>query len=613
MALQVSAAEVHVLEETLAKVSSLTGQVNATLGKISSNADFAEKAITPISGRTKMFAILTRSVDSSLSVIEEIRGYANITGECETIIKAGPEASGISTYINTIERLHTSLDELMKSQLRKFYKVVDKTEALIKSGNNQLKEYFRSILASAYEQVDINKCLEGAKTTPNNTAQMPSLSDENVNTVATLFEYFRLSKQSLDDLYVEMATRVVSTSLAPFHKEALKARTASSMTSYKPGTCALNPYAIAVRGLIVARADDLTLIGAKTDNDKQKMYLLDQVTKVLLNDFIQVCTTINDFINKNMETEQILVFEVVDAIMAITGTLRMILIPVPANLTELMAKAKATAKRVFVEFLKMVESKVNSATYSPGEQFVPTLDIMSKLKQIAEFKNGAPAAIEGLAPGSWMPQPEPEWKRSVKGLSSITTQTGNDPWNTLSAFFSDAIDALILTLELRLSASGKKDHQIGLTLLLNLAFIESYITKSNVSAVLSVAGAERLQRLRKHAFDLFLRAWHKVSHGLMETTLPAGKQLSSKDREVVKEKFKVFNAEFEALLTRHKSLNIKDVAIKQESVKEIKSLVGPIYYKFYDRHKGGDFTKNIDKYIKYDKVSLDKAINTLLL
>jgi exocyst complex protein 7 len=70
--------------------------------------------------------------------------------------------------------------------------------------------------------------------------------------------------------------------------------------------------------------------------------------------------------------------------------------------------------------------------------------------------------------------------------------------------------------------------------------------------------------------------------------------LSSKDREAIKEKFKNFNAEFDALVKAHKSYNITDQSLRQLLAKEV-SFISPLYHRFYDKHSGGDFSKHVDK------------------
>jgi hypothetical protein len=53
--------DVRVLEETLSKVGSLSQQITASLGKLSKSGYKAEKAIRPISGKTRMMAVYGRS------------------------------------------------------------------------------------------------------------------------------------------------------------------------------------------------------------------------------------------------------------------------------------------------------------------------------------------------------------------------------------------------------------------------------------------------------------------------------------------------------------------------------------------------------------------------
>jgi exocyst complex protein 7 len=111
---------------------------------------------------------------------------------------------------------------------------------------------------------------------------------------------------------------------------------------------------------------------------------------------------------------------------------------------------------------------------------------------------------------------------------------------------------------------------------------------------------------------MFLEGWKAVAAHLMDVTIvrPGNKSLSSKDREIIKEKFKLFNVEFEGLVAKHKSYNLTDPSLKQLLAKEV-AFLSPLYHRFYDRHCGGDFSKNVDKYIKWDKQQFDKILESL--
>jgi exocyst complex protein 7 len=231
--------------------------------------------------------------------------------------------------------------------------------------------------------------------------------------------------------------------------------------------------------------------------------------------------------------------------------------------------------------------------------------------KMADYKNSALTAISTMVISSWIPSPKPVWASQLTAPSSTGMMIA--PIDLLSAYFSDSIDALFLGLEFKAKAIGKPRSQIGFFLLTNLTLIERYCTKSDIHKILGEDGGERVKRLQKRGLNLFLDGWKGAAAHLMDVTRPGGnsnKPLSSKDREIIKEKFKTFNVEFDGLVQRHKSYNLTDTALRQLLAKEI-AFISPLYHRFYDKHQGGDFSKNVDKYIKYNKQQFDKILESL--
>lgn len=76
------------------------------------------------------------------------------------------------------------------------------------------------------------------------------------------------------------------------------------------------------------------------------------------------------------------------------------------------------------------------------------------------------------------------------------------------------------------------------------------------------------------------------------------KSLSSKDKDKIKEKFKAFNASFDELVARHKSLHMEN-EVRSNLNKEIQSTIEAMYGRFWDRYHEVD--KGKGKVVKYSK------------
>ena len=88
------------------------------------------------------------------------------------------------------------------------------------------------------------------------------------------------------------------------------------------------------------------------------------------------------------------------------------------------------------------------------------------------------------------------------------------------------------------------------------------------------------------------------------------KSLGSKEKDAIKEKFKLFNTSFDECVKRHKELSPgMEREVKSELSREVGHQVEPLYARFYDRYEALD--KGKGKYVKYDKGSLAAALALL--
>jgi exocyst complex protein 7 len=88
------------------------------------------------------------------------------------------------------------------------------------------------------------------------------------------------------------------------------------------------------------------------------------------------------------------------------------------------------------------------------------------------------------------------------------------------------------------------------------------------------------------------------------------KALSSKDKDMIKEKFKTFNMLFDNLSSKHREMSRSmERDVKVQVTKEISALIEPLYGRFYDRYH--EIDKGKGKYVKYDKASLANQIAAL--
>lgn len=534
-----------------------------------------------------------------MSIIDEIRSYAKLTADCEKIIEAGPQPGNLSLYAEELSKLMKAHKELISCQLKKFYKVVDKVEQLIKQGTSKLREYVRNAFAAHFRTIDAAELVKQGQ-------RPPTLGPDGLTVLSETIDYIpKFTNSDNDDILLEVITRYIQSSLTPLSKST-KPRITNA--PYEKGSNTIHVYTQALKGFIAALEIDLSnLFPGK---DESVLFYFDEITSRIIKEFIGIISSLNIHIQSHIQTDRALTFELFECTGQVINSIKAASNRIPTELTDLIDQLRYTAKLVFQDFIKYIESRVQGLTTLPNDNGIceATVEILSRLSRIADYKFSAILILQGAQNGFWIPTPRPVWADN----SGKSSSGQNKSIEILASFSCDAVDALFYNLEAKAKQLGKKNSQIGFFLLTNLALMMEFARKSELMNMLGPNGGERLDKIKKRAVNLFLEDWKQVASHLMDVTIvkTGNKPLSSKDREIIKEKFKTFNAEFDALVARHKNYRISDPLLREELKKEI-SFISPLYNRFYDRHIGGDFSKNVDKYIKYSTKQFDKILNSL--
>lgn len=72
---------------------------------------------------------------------------------------------------------------------------------------------------------------------------------------------------------------------------------------------------------------------------------------------------------------------------------------------------------------------------------------------------------------------------------------------------------------------------------------------------------------------------------------------------------KGFNTDFEDMLKAQKSYSIPDAELRSLLLNDIKSVLLVLYSRFWDRYQNTEFSKNAEKYMKYDMETLGEMLH----
>lgn len=145
-ALLEESAEVEVLFANMDKMKALTKKIQGSVNRLDASGKAVQEAISPIYGNTQKLQIANSNIDRVLDAIERLRAPREESEREERIIRAGPGRGDLDGYIASLDRTTLALSDLKRTNLRSNEKAVAQLGALLKAGNKQLEDVFRSIL-----------------------------------------------------------------------------------------------------------------------------------------------------------------------------------------------------------------------------------------------------------------------------------------------------------------------------------------------------------------------------------------------------------------------------------------------------------------------------------
>ena len=134
----------------------------------------------------------------------------------------------------------------------------------------------------------------------------------------------------------------------------------------------------------------------------------------------------------------------------------------------------------------------------------------------------------------------------------------------------------------------KKPVLAALFILNNVHYILKSIKGTGLTGIIELSMIENLEKIIKRQLDNYRLSWIPLIEHLMDNTKISenGKivtQLSSKQKEAIKDRFKNFNKDFEEVFTTQKSYAIPDPELRSQVIKEVRQILCPMFDRFYDR------------------------------
>ncbi|XP_048220923.1 exocyst complex component 7 isoform X5 [Perognathus longimembris pacificus] len=207
-------------------------------------------------------------------------------------------------------------------------------------------------------------------------------------------------------------------------------------------------------------------------------------------------------------------------------------------------------------------------------------------------------------------------------LASQETSSSATSYNSefSKRLLSTYICKVLGNLQLNLLSKSKVYEDPALSAIFlhnNYNYILKSLEKSELIQLVAVTQKTAERSYREHIeqqIQTYQRSWLKVTDYITEKNLPvfqSGVKLRDKERQMIKERFKGFNDGLEELCKIQKAWAVPDTE-QRDRIRQIqKKIVKETYGAFLQRYNNVPFTKNPEKYVKYQVDQVGDMIDRL--
>ena len=394
---------------------------------------------------------------------------------------------------------------------------------------------------------------------------------------------------------------------------------------YRQGTSGIGTYASGIEGMFLAEFHNVSAIFPRSDWGAA----FDVTCRKALVDFAKTIRELNIHIKSNLTTDCFLAYEIIEIVSKISSRLGSHIGELKLPFADAMKPIRETAKASIPELVDETRRRVQSMAVLPldGASLPYTAEVMTRLQTMTLYPQPLASILASLGDGNWTSASSGAVGSSTSLPSLKSFDVGADGSQLLAHYILDLMETLVTSLEAKARTLLKGKSLLGVFMANNVAVMDRMIRSSDLSTVLSSAGAPaKIDSWRKKGTSAYLDSWREPCSALLDVQYtnrgarpPSGssgmidsaavvKALSGKDKDLIKEKFKIFNASFDDLSAKHKGMAMEK-EVRSQLGREVQAMIEPLYARFWDRYH--EIDKGKGKYVKYDKGSLSAQLATL--
>ncbi|KAE9363668.1 hypothetical protein N431DRAFT_422606 [Stipitochalara longipes BDJ] len=612
-------AEVEVLNSRLEKTRILNTKLAASLARLEASGKSVQEAIGPLYGNTQRLQVLGTNIDGILSAIERIRQPSDIKSNEEDIIRKGPEKAGLAAFLSSVKRVNKALTELRQTNLRSNQQAVADLERLLKNGNTQLEAHFQKILQEDSRPIEPLHFITKDK-------PFPMLSQDKTTRLGLINSYIiSVYRQSGAPGAESPMLQVYAGVRGPYLTATLQNLAAASVNTakkktpdalYRQGANGMGAYAKGMEGAFLAEYDNICALFSRDEWGKG----FNLTCQGAISELARTLRELNSHIKANLTTDCYLAYEIIEIMSSLSSSLEGRTGELKPSFAAALKPVRETGKSSLAELLEDTRRRINTLAVLPADAAaVPiTTETMTRLQTMVDFLRPISSIMISLGDGGWKVSAASNGSSDqIPSLNSF--DVGADGKQIFANYSIDTIDTLLAALEQKGKVLLKGKQALGVFLANNATIVDRMIRNSDLQPLLSSRMAD-IDKWRKNAAQLYNVALREPSLHLLDVQYtnrgsqrpPSGsaaavdsaaiiKGLSSKDKDAIKEKFRLFNTTFDDFVAKHKSLNMEK-EVREMLGRQVQQTIEPLYCRFWDRYHEVD--KGKGKYVKYDKGSI---------
>ncbi|KAM4762072.1 exocyst complex component 7 isoform X10 [Corvus cornix cornix] len=652
------------IKESLEKSDQLTKNMVSILSSFESRLMKLENSIIPVHKQTENLQRLQENVEKTLSCLDHVISYYHVAKDTEKIIKEGPTGR-LEEYLNCMDKIQKAVEYFQDNNPDS--PELNRVKSLFERGKESLESEFRSLmtrhtkpvppilildLISGDEEMDTQEemtlehlpesvlhdiirisgwLVENGRNQDFMTVYFQIRSVQLDRSIKGLKDHFRKNSSSSGVPYSPAIQnkRKDTPTKKPIKRPGTIRKAQNLLKQYsqhgldgKKGASNLIPmegrddvfdieidaYIHCVSAFVkLAQSEYQLLTEIVPEHHQKKTFdsLIQESLDNLIMEGDNIVSAARKAIIRHDYSAVLTIFPILKHLKQMKPEFDQVLQGTAAGtknkLPGLITSMETTGAKALEEFADNIKNDPDKEYNMPKDGTVHELtsNAILFLQQLLDFQETAGAMLASQETSSSASSYSSEFSRRL--LSTyICKVLGNLQLNLLSkskVYEDPALSAIFL-------------HN-------NYNYILKSLEKSELIQLVAVTQktAERSYReLIEQQIQTYQRSWLKVTDYILEKNLPVfqpGVKLKDKERQMIKERFKGFNDGLEELCKIQKAWAIPDMEQRDKIRRAQKTIVKETYGAFLNRYGNVPFTKNPEKYIKYQVDQVGEMIEKL--